>query len=182
MLGRNDFGMKGTQDMTVRMAELLGAIALALLSIGIMVKSTDGLAIGWIPNKGPGSGVWPFWLSLLMLLSCLATIVNWVRGSTPESRSHEMFMTRESVHIVGISVLALLFLLVGIHTIGIYLSMLLFLVFYLKVLGGHSWTLTVILSLAAPTVLFFFFEGALIIPLPKGISEPLFEPLYDFIY
>ncbi len=168
--------------MTVRTAELLGALALALLSIGIMMKSTDGLAIGWIPRKGPGSGMWPFWLSLIMLLSCIATIVNWFRRATPESRSSEPFMSRETVHIVGITVLALIFLLIGTHTIGIYFSMMLFLVFYLRVLGRHSWTLTTILSVGAPLGLFFFFEGALIIPLPKGISEPLFEPLYDIIY
>ena len=32
--------------MTVRTAELLFAIILALCSVGIMIKSTDGLAIG----------------------------------------------------------------------------------------------------------------------------------------
>ncbi len=61
--------------MTVRSVELLMAVVLALLSIAIMVKATDGLSIRWVPGTGPGSGVWPFWLSALMLLSCLTTIL-----------------------------------------------------------------------------------------------------------
>lgn len=168
--------------MTVRTAEILGALALALLSISIMYKSTDGLAIGWIPQKGPGSGAWPFWLSTIMLLACGATIVNWFRRATPESRSTEQFMSYETVYIVGVTVAALILLLIGTHIIGLYLSMMLFLVFYLKVIGKHTWLLTLILSIATPIGLFFFFEGALIIPLPKGYSEPLFEPLYELIY
>jgi len=168
--------------MTVRTAELLVAMVLALLSIGIMVKSTDGLSIGWVPDAGPGSGVWPFWLSTGMLLSCLVTILRWFRRQTPESRSEEYFMSAETVQIVGVTVAALFLLLLGAHIIGLYLSIVLFLIFYLRLLGRHSWALTLTLALATPVGLFFFFEGALIIPLPKAYSEPLFYPLYDLIY
>ena len=168
--------------MTVRTAELLVAVALAILSIGFMIKSTDGLAIGWVADAGPGSGAWPFWLSTGMLLCCLLTIVRWFRRISPESRSQEPFMTAETTQIVGITVAALLLLLIGTHVIGVYFSMMLFLVFYLRILGGHSWLLTLALALATPIGLFFFFEGALVIPLPKAYSEPLFYPLYDIIY
>jgi putative tricarboxylic transport membrane protein len=168
--------------MTVRTAELLVAVALAVLSIGIMIKSTDGLSIGWVPDAGPGSGAWPFWLSTGMLLSCLLTIVRWFRRISPGSRSDELFMTAETTQIVGITVAALSLLLIGTHFIGIYFSMMLFLIFYLRILGGHGWLLTLALALATPIGLFFFFEGALVIPLPKAYSEPLFYPLYDIIY
>ena len=46
-------------------------------------------------------------------------------------------------------------------------------------LGGHSWSSTGTISIAAPIVTFFFFEIALNITLPKGYTEPLFYPLYD---
>jgi len=168
--------------MTVRTAELIGAILLALLSAGLMWSSTDGLEIGWVTGKGPGSGAWPFWLSAIMLLSCIATIINWFRGATPESRSNEIFISADTMAIVGVTVLALLALLLATHYIGLYFAMMLFLLFYLRIMGRHSWVLTLTLALATPISLFFFFEGALIIPLPKGYSEPLFEPLYDLIY
>jgi hypothetical protein len=168
--------------MKVRTVELLMALALAVVSIAIMVKATDGLSINWVPEKGPGSGVWPFWLSAAMLVSCLMVVFQWFRGSTPESRSDELFMTPETVRIISITVAALFLLLLATHVIGLYISMALFLIFYLRVMGRHTWLLTMILSLATPIFLFFFFEGALVIPLPKAYSEPLFYPLYDLIY
>lgn len=72
--------------MTVRTAELVMAIVLALLSIGLMIKSAE-LNITWILHRGPGAGAWPFWLSTGMLLSCLVTIFRWFRRVTPESRN-----------------------------------------------------------------------------------------------
>ena len=168
--------------MKVRTVELLAAVTLAIISIAIMIKSTDGLEIFWVPEKGPGSGVWPFWLSAAMLVSCLVIVYQWYRRTTPESRSDELFMTPDTVRIVGVSVAALFLLLLATHVIGLYFSMMLFLIFYLRVMGRHTWLLTLVLSLATPTALFFFFEGALVIPLPKGYSEPLFYPLYELIY
>lgn len=168
--------------MSIRVAELVFAVILAVCSALIMLKSTDGLSIGWVPEKGPGSGVWPFWLSLGMFLSCVAVIVQWFRGATPESLNNAPFISLDGLKIVGTSVLALVFLLGATHIIGIYFAMMLFLVFYLRVMGSHTWLLTIVLALATPTFLFFFFEGALVIPLPKGYSEPLFYPLYDLIY
>lgn len=168
--------------MSVRRAELLMAIALALLSILFMVKSTDGLSIWWVPEKGPGSGAWPFWLSLLMLLSCLTMIVRWFMRVTPQSRSEEPFMDRHAVQQLGTVVAALFLLILGTGYIGIYFSLFLFVFFYVKILGGHSWLLSVALTLLIPVGIFLLFEYALTIPLPKGISEPLFYPIYRIIY
>lgn len=170
--------------MSVRAAELLMAIGLALLSIGFMVKSTDGLSIWWVPGRGPGSGVWPFWLSLLMLLSCLTIVVRWIRGVTPQSRSSEPFMDRHTVQVIGVTVAALFLLILGMYFIGIYFSLIFFLFFYLRIVGRHSWTLTIVMMLATPVFVFFLFEYALTIPLPKGewIPDQVYIPIYRIIY
>lgn len=168
--------------MTVRTAELVAGVVLALVSIGLMYKSTDGLSIWWVAGQGPGSGAWPFWLSVIMLLSCIAILVRWFRRATPQSRSEEIFMDAGAVRMIGVTVVALALLLLGTYYIGIYISLLAFLLFYLRVIGGHSWTTTIALMLAIPVVVFVFFEYLLIIPLPKGISEPLFYPIYDLMY
>ena len=167
--------------MTVRTAELLIAILLALCSIGLMVKSAE-LRIDWVPERGPGSGAWPFWLSLGMLLACLATIVRWFRKVTPESTNMDLFMTRETVLLVGISAGSIVFLLVVTHLLGIYVALFLFLLFYLKFVGRHSWLVTVTMMIVVPIFIFCLFEWALKIPLPKSISEPLFYPIYDLMY
>jgi hypothetical protein len=56
--------------MSVRVAELAMAILMGVFSLYLMVKSAE-LPIGWIPDEGPGGGAWPFWLSVMMLLSCV---------------------------------------------------------------------------------------------------------------
>ncbi len=167
--------------MTVRTAELLIAVLLALCSIGLMIKSAE-LRIDWVPERGPGSGAWPFWLSTGMLLACLATIVRWFRKVTPESTNLDLFMTRETVLLVGISAGSIVFLLVVTHLLGIYVALFLFLLFYLKFVGRHSWLVTVTMMIVVPIFIFCLFEWALKIPLPKSISEPLFYPIYDLMY
>lgn len=167
--------------MTVRTAELVMAIALGLMSIALMVKSAE-LNIGWVPGRGPGSGAWPFWLATGMLLCCIWTMIRWFRGVTPESKNTNLYMSRDTVMIVGTSAGAILFLLVATHFIGLYASLVLFLLFYLRFVGRHKWMLTIILTIGIPVFIFCLFEWALKIPLPKSITEPLFYPIYDLMY
>lgn len=167
--------------MTVRTAELVFAILLALCSIGLMIKSAE-LRIDWVPERGPGSGAWPFWLSAGMLLACLATIIRWFRKVTPESTNYDLYMTRETVLLVGISSGSIVFLLAVTHLLGIYVALFLFLLFYLKFVGRHSWLVTITMMIVVPVFIFCLFEWALKIPLPKSISEPLFYPIYDLMY
>ena len=167
--------------MTVRTAELVMAIVLALASIGLMVKSAE-LNITWIPERGPGAGAWPFWLSAGMLLCCLWTIVRWIRRITPESRNTNLYMTRDTVRIVGISAGAILFLLSATHFIGLYLSLVIFLLFYIKFVGRHNWIVSTSLTIGVPVFIFCLFEWALKIPLPKAVTEPWFYPIYDLMY
>jgi hypothetical protein len=167
--------------MTVRTAELMMAIILALCSIGLMIKSAE-LNIGWIEGRGPGSGAWPFWLATGMLLCSIATGYRWIRGITPESRNLDLFMTRDSVLIVGISAGAILFLLVATHLVGIYVALMAFLAIYLRFIGRHTWLLTIVMMIAVPVFIFCLFEWALKIPLPKAGTEPWFYPIYDLMY
>ena len=167
--------------MTVRTAELLVAVILAIMSAGIMWKSTE-LNIGWVRGSGPGGGAWPFWLGAGMLVSSIWTIVRWYRKVTPQSRSLELFMSADTLAIVGPIVVGLVLLLVGTHFIGMYASVFLFMIVFVRFLGRHSWTTTIALAVATPVVMFMLFEWALTTTLPKGITEPLFYPLYDLIY
>lgn len=167
--------------MTVRTAELVAAIVLALASVAIMVKSAE-LNIGWVRGLGPGSGAWPFWLSAGMLVTCIWTIIKWFMRATPESRSTEPYMTAAGFRIIGPTIVALILLLIGSHVVGMYLSVLVFLVYYVRLVGRHSWLTTIGISFGAPILLFVFFDWALKSPLPKGYSEPLFYPIYDLIY
>jgi len=161
----------------MRKAELVMAIVLAILSIYLMWKSAE-LPIGWVHGSGPGGGAFPFWLSAGMLLCCVWIIVRWVRRTSPPSRSTEVYMDRAGLE-GFLWVAGAITVMIGlIHIIGTYFSMALFLAFYLRVLGRHSWTMTLLVAILTPIATFFFFDIALRITLPKGYAEPLFYPLY----
>lgn len=163
--------------MSVRTAELLMAITMGAFSIYLMYKSAE-LPIGWIEDEGPGGGAWPFWLSTVMLLSCIGVLFNWFRKHGPVASSNKTYILPQVAIEVGAVALSLI-VTVGLFSfIGIYGALPLFLLFYLRFLGKHSWKLSIALSLIIPITIFYFFEITLKIILPKGITEPLFYPLY----
>ncbi|MFT7674261.1 MAG: putative tricarboxylic transport membrane protein [Gammaproteobacteria bacterium] len=167
--------------MTVRTAEFLMAVVMAAFSIYLMVKSTE-LPIGWIADEGPGGGSWPFWLSGIMLLSCVGILFNWFRKHGPVATSTKTYIEAHVIMDVFMVTVSLV-VTVGLFSwIGIYGALPLFLTFYLKVMGKHSWKLTATLALLIPVVIFYFFEITLKIILPKGITEPLFFPLYKMFF
>ena len=173
--------------MTVRTAELLMGLFMAALSAYFMWEAAR-LPIGWIPDEGPGGGFWPFWLSLTMFGCCVWILFNWARRKNAVSQSEEAFFAPGVLGNVGVVAIALfvtiaLFDGIGpLPGIGVYGALPLFLFFYLKVLGGHSWTLTIVNVIAIPVVTFLFSEIALKITLLKGITEPLFYPLFKFFF
>ena len=90
--------------MSTRNAEFLMAIAMLVFSLGMMWNiHSDGLVIGWVPERGPGSGVWPFWLSLGMALCSVWTLARWFKGITPESRNDSPYIDPESLGLVVLS-------------------------------------------------------------------------------
>jgi hypothetical protein len=167
--------------MSVRTAELLMAIMMGIFSIYLMVKSAE-LPIGWIEDEGPGGGAWPFWLSTVMLISCLGILFNWFRKHGPIATSDKVYIEPHVLVDVAAVTISLV-ITVGLFSfIGIYGALPLFLIFYLRFLGKHSWKLTSTLAIGIPVIIFYFFEITLKIILPKGITEPLFIPLYKMFF
>ena len=167
--------------MSVRTAELLMAIMMGIFSIYLMYKSAE-LPIGWIEDEGPGGGYWPFWLSTIMLICCLGILFNWFRKHGPIATSDKIYI--EPHVLVDVAAVATsLIVTVGLFSfVGIYGALPVFLIFYLRFLGKHSWKLTSALTISIPIVIFYFFEITLKIILPKGITEPLFIPLYKIFF
>lgn len=154
------------------------ALVLGVLSAYLMVKSAE-LPIGWIPDEGPGGGAFPFWLSAGMLICCVSITLRWLLRQSPVSRSAEPYVIPAARATIMAVIVALTLMIGSIHIIGIYFAIPLFLLYYVRIVGRHSWLLSLGVSVSAPVISFFFFEIALLITLPKGYSEPLFYPLYD---
>ena len=163
----------------MRKAELIMAVALAAFSVYMMWKSAE-LPIGWIPDEGPGGGAFPFWLSAGMFGCCIWIIVRWIRRTSKVSQSTDPYMKRSDFSMFCVVAGSLALMIGAIHIIGVYFSIPIFLLFYMRFLGAHRWLVALSISLATPIVSFFFFEIALRITLPKGRTEVLFYPLYDW--
>ena len=158
------------------------AIALSIIGMSIyfMVHAT-ALPIGWNGMEGgPGGGAFPFWLSLIMAL-CAGGIL--YRSFTTETGDDDTpFFDPETIRSVASVMIALTLTVSLIPLAGAYVAIVLFLLWYLRLFGGHGWTMTLSLVVATPVFLFFFFEATLKILLPKGVTEPLFFPLYAMFF
>ena len=167
----------------MRRAEIITAGLLALFSIYLMWKSAE-LDVSYIAGEGPGGGAWPFWLAGIMLICTLAIGYNGYRGTSPPSQSSEPLLDaygRKMLLLVGGGIVGFVAL---VHIISMYGAMFVFLIYYLRLLGRHSWALTITLAVAIPVTFFFFFEALMRITLPKGMrfTEPVFNYLNTLIY
>lgn len=165
----------------MRRTELVMALVLAGLSLYVMWISAE-LPIGWEPGVGPGGGAFSFWLATGMLLCCLTIMGRWFWRLSPMSQSTEIYMTPQAMKLFFLGVGSLAVTIAMFHVVGVYVALPLFMVFYLRVVGRHGWRLITAMALCTPPVLFIFFEATLQIMLPKGITEPLFYPLYRLLY
>ncbi|WP_102107490.1 tripartite tricarboxylate transporter TctB family protein [Oceaniglobus roseus] len=160
-------------------ADRLIAAALMVLSAYFMWHATV-LPIGWNGRTGgPGGGAFPFWLSAGMFLAAGGILLRSLRGRSQYSGN---FFDPETLQSVVQVVIALIVTVALIPWLGAYVALPLFLVWYLRIFGGHGWLLTGIMAIASPVALFFFFEVALQILLPKGLTEPFFIPLYAMFF
>lgn len=167
----------------MRVGEIVTAGVLALLSIYLMYKSTLN-GVGYTSGSGPQGGFWPFWLALGMLVSTGFIAFNWVRGTSPQSQSEEPVLDEFGIKTVAMIVGGLVGFVALVPIISMYGAVAVFMFYYVRILGRHSWVVTLPLVLVFPVGLFFFFEGLMRISMPTGMSftDPVFNMLYNIIY
>lgn len=159
-------------------ADRVIALGIIALSIYFMIHAT-ALPIGWNGQTGgPGGGAFPFWLSLVMALSAGGVVARSLR----EDENFVPFFDPETIRSVIAVAVVLCVTIALIPVVGAYLALAAFVFWYLRLLGGHGWVLTAVMTIATPVFLFFFFEVTLKILLPKGWTEPLFLPLYAVFF
>ena len=173
--------MSLVSKFTVKKAEITVAVILALSSLALMIKSMEN-RITWNTEENMGAGFLPFYLSLGMLICCVLVIINFFLKRTPQSKDESPFIDPEAFKFVSVTLISLIVLVFAIGYLGIYFSLIFFLAFYLRYFSEKGVLFITLFSLITPVLTFLFFEWLLKIPLPQGISEPLFYPVYDFMY
>ena len=166
---------------TVRRAEISVAVFLALCSLALMYKSAQN-RITWSAEENMGAGFLPFYLSLGMFICTVITITKFILKKSPQSTNNEPFIDVVAFKFVSVTINSLLVLVFAIGYLGIYFSLIFFLAFYLRYFSEKSNSFILNFSITTPILTFLFFEWLLKIPLPQGISEPLFYPVYDVMY
>ncbi|MEO1493080.1 MAG: tripartite tricarboxylate transporter TctB family protein [Pseudomonadota bacterium] len=175
----------------MRIAELIMAVALAALSLGIMWKAGETPVwkgerfsnIGFDDTGAPGTGFWPFWVCAIMFVCSIWVFVNGLLRLSPPSQSTEPYLDSHGVRVlltVGIPVFLLVLLT---DYISMYFSMALFILYYLLVLGRHGLLLSGALALVLPFWMFLFFDITMTRTLPKGvlvIEDSIYVPLGNF--
>ena len=166
---------------TVRRAEISVAVFLALCSLALMYKSAQN-RITWSAEENMGAGFLPFYLSLGMFICTVITITKFILKKSPQSTNNEPFIDTVAFKFVSVTIISLVVLVFAIGYLGIYFSLIFFLAFYLRYFSEKSNSFILNFSITTPILTFLFFEWLLKIPLPQGISEPLFYPVYDVMY
>jgi hypothetical protein len=133
-------------------------VALAVGVIGLVLSYGYGLGT----LKRPGAGLWPFVISLvIVVLSLLLLVVG--RQLTDSER-----FTRSSVlPVIGLVTFVVLGALIP--TTGFEIPSLALCVVWLRFLGGESWRSTVVVSVATVAAFYILFLHLLRIPLPHLI-------------
>ena len=148
-----------------RSAEIGVAIALAVLA-AIGIYGSLQVGIGWAA-EGPQAGFFPFYVSLIVLLSCAINLINTLR----EPRTDALFAQWSQLRQVFAVVIPTTFYVFLVPVLGIYVSSGLLIGVFMKWLGNYGWPLVISISLAIPVLTFLMFEQWFLVPLPKGPLE-----------
>ena len=162
----------------MKLMDRLVAGLLFFVGIGVAWKSTE-LPIGILPKEGPGGGFLPFWLSVgISVISAGVVIQSYIGGSSGEdaedAAAGSQFISWEGfVEILRVGIPALVMILLT-STISIYFASAVFVFYCLYFVGRHGLSVSLSVATGVPVGIFFIFENFLIIPLPKGIADPVF--------
>ena len=148
----------------MRTADFVTASILMALG-GVVLFDAIRLGIGW-GTDGPRSGFFPFWLALIMIVTCAVILLQtfW-RGS------REAFVTREQLGPVLKVIWPAAAMVLLTHFVGLYVAAALYTGSYMRWVGRHSWMSVVAVALAISVISFLVFELWFLVPMPKGPVE-----------
>ena len=140
-----------------------------LLMAASVLVITDSLrvGVGWAFD-GPQAGYFPFYIGLIMFFSSAATFLINLFGKRRDATN---FVSRPALLLV-LQVLwpSAAFVLL-IWLLGLYVAAAIFIGFFMVWLGKYSLARAIPVSVTIPIILFWLFEEAFLIPLPKGPLE-----------
>ena len=132
---------------------------------GIVIFDAIRLGFGWGPD-GPRSGFFPFWLALIMVVTCGIIFIQAAFDQT-----HKSFVSREQLVPVLKVFLPAAAAVVLMQYVGLYVASAIYMGFYMRWVGRHSWLTVFVLAIGIPVATFLVFEKWFLVPMPKGPLE-----------
>jgi putative tricarboxylic transport membrane protein len=144
------------------------AVALALAAIGaVVVVDSLRVGVGW-GVEGPGAGLFPFFVGLLLLAGALFTAA---RNHFAARRDHDVFVEAAGFRRVLAVLVPIVVYIAAVGWLGIYLASALLIAAFMRVFGRYGVLLCGGLGVAITVALFLTFEVWFQVPLPKGPLE-----------
>jgi len=150
-----------------RSVEIGVAAFMALLAL-IGIFGSLKVGIGW-GDEGPRAGFFPFYVSLVILGSCIINTIT-VLATTARTRVFAEWGQLRQV----VSVLAPTIVYVAlVPYIGIYVASALLIGFFMVWFGRYNLILSAAVAVVVPILTFLMFEIWFLVPLPKGALESM---------
>jgi hypothetical protein len=144
--------------------DIITAVLFLVFGITVMVGSLK-LGASWGAD-GPEAGYFPFYISLIILLSSAVTLYQ--AAIVNKKKKTESFVEREPLkQVMAVLIPAIVFVL-GVQLIGIYVSSALYIAIFMVWLGKYAIWKAVAVSIGVSIVLYLMFEFWFQVPLPHG--------------
>jgi putative tricarboxylic transport membrane protein len=157
----NETGGAGPSHRSVEIG-VAGFMALLAL-VGIYGSLKVG--IGW-GDEGPRAGFFPFYVSLVVLLSCAVNLL-----SALAIPSGKLFAEWGQLRqVVSVLVPTIIYVAL-VPYLGMYVASALLIAFFMRWFGNYGWLTAVAVAILVPVLTFLMFEIWFLVPLPKGPLE-----------
>ena len=150
--------------ISVGVMDIITSIVFLAIGITVMVGSLK-LGASWGAD-GPEAGYFPFYISLIILLS--STVTLYQAAIVNKKKKTESFVDSEPLKQVMAVLLPATVFVLGVQLIGIYVSSALYIAIFMVWLGKYPIWKAVAVSVGVSVALYLMFEFWFQVPLPHG--------------
>ena len=151
---------------STRSIELVVA-ALFMLVAAVVMYDSWRIGAGWAFD-GPQAGYFPFYVGLIMFVASAITFGVHALTKAPDLSN---FVDRSALWLVLKVLIPTGVFVALIGYLGLYVAAAVFITFFMCWLGRYSVVKALPVGIVIPIILFWMFEIAFLIPLPKGPLE-----------
>ena len=150
--------------ISVRAMDIITSIVFLAIALTVIIGSLK-LGASWGPD-GPEAGYFPFYISLIILLS--STVTLYQAAIVNKKKKTESFVDSEPLKQVMAVLLPAIVFVLGVQLIGIYVSSALYIAIFMVWLGKYPIWKAVAVSVGVSVALYLMFEFWFQVPLPHG--------------